>query len=126
VLEVSRDYGIDATLLHAVISTESGYNSLAVSRKGARGLMQVMPATAERYGVRPAELALATTNLRTGARYLADLLRLFDGDLTLALAAYNAGEQAVLRHGKRIPPYAETQAYVPRVLGTYDRLKRSP
>jgi soluble lytic murein transglycosylase-like protein len=85
-----------------------------VSRKGALGLMQLMPATARRLGVRdpfdPAQ------NIQAGARYLRELLTQFRGDLALALAAYNAGEAAVMRAGYRVPPYAETLAYVPRVL----------
>jgi len=124
VLRASREQGVDPALLHAVITAESAYDPGAVSPKGARGLMQIMPATAQRYGVAPAQLASTSTNLRVGARYLADLLRLFEGDLPLAIAAYNAGEQAVVQHGRQIPPYAETQAYVPRVLNSYKILKR--
>lgn len=113
--------GLDAALLHAVITVESGHNATAVSPKGARGLMQLMPATARRYGVR--DLFEPTQNLRGGSAYLRDLLIMFDGNFDLALAAYNAGEGAVLRHGRQIPPYAETQHYVPRVLGIYQRLR---
>jgi soluble lytic murein transglycosylase-like protein len=119
----ARRHGVEAALLHAVISAESAYRAQAVSHKGARGLMQVMPATAARYGVRADSLADPATNIATGTRYLADLLRLFAGDVRLALAAYNAGEHAVLRHGGRVPPYAETEAYVPRVLGVYEALR---
>lgn len=113
-------YGLDAQLLHAVIRAESGYNPVALSRKGAVGLMQLMPATALRYGVRdrhdPAD------NIEGGARYLSDLLRLFGpANMKLAIAAYNAGENAVIRHGNKIPPYPETQEYVTRVLGHYYR-----
>ena len=124
VLRASREQGVDPALLHAVITAESAYDPGAVSQKGARGLMQIMPATAQRYGVAPAQLGSTATNLRVGARYLADLLQLFEGDLPLAIAAYNAGEQAVVQHGRQIPPYAETQAYVPRVLNSYKILKR--
>jgi soluble lytic murein transglycosylase-like protein len=106
--------------LRAVIVVESGFNSRAVSKRGAVGLMQLMPATARRYGVRnpydPGE------NIHAGARYLRDLKQRYGGDLTLVLAAYNAGEKAVEKHGRRIPPFAETRRYVPRVLGVYRTL----
>jgi soluble lytic murein transglycosylase-like protein len=116
-------YKIEAALLHAVISVESGYDPKALSKRGASGLMQLMPLTAKRYGVAnafdPAE------NVRAGAQYLNDLLKVFDNDLPLALAAYNAGETAVLKYGKRIPPFRETAAYVPKVVGLYEKLRRS-
>ena len=121
VVEASRSTGVDALLLHALISVESGYDSAAVSRKGASGLMQLMPETAARYGIR--DVLDPRDNIRAGATYLRDLLALFGGDLELAVAAYNAGENAVLRHGRRIPPYAETQRYVPAVLAHYRRLR---
>ena len=117
--EVSRTYGLESALLHAVISVESRYNAKAVSRKGAAGLMQLMPQTAKRYGVADAFDPLQ--NLNGGARYLRDLLRLFNNNTSLALAAYNAGEQAVMKHGNRIPPYRETLNYVPQVLDFYQR-----
>jgi soluble lytic murein transglycosylase-like protein len=111
--------GVDIALVHAVVEVESAFDPRALSRRGAVGLMQLMPDTARRYGVvdpyDPAD------NLQAGARYLGDLLRLFDQDLSLALAAYNAGENAVLKHGRQIPPFPETIAYVPRVLGAYQR-----
>jgi soluble lytic murein transglycosylase-like protein len=119
VQEVSQAHGLDSALLHAVISVESGYNPKAVSRKGAAGLMQLMPETAKRYGV--ANALDPRENLHGGARYLKDLLKLFDNDLSLALAAYNAGEAAVIKHGRRIPPYGETLRYVPKVLDLYHR-----
>lgn len=112
---------LDPQLLHAVIRTESGYNPRAVSPKGALGLMQLMPDTARRYGV--ANAFDPAQNVRGGARYLRDLLQMFSQDLSLALAAYNAGEGAVARYGNRIPPFPETQAYVPRVLRDYQRLR---
>jgi soluble lytic murein transglycosylase-like protein len=112
-------YGLDSALLHAVIRAESGYNPVAVSPKGAVGLMQLMPGTALRYGVENRHDPSA--NIEGGARYLSDLLRLFGANLTLAVAAYNAGENAVLRYGNTIPPYPETQQYVSRVLGLYRR-----
>lgn len=115
--EVARETRLDPLLLHAVIATESAYNPAARSPKGAQGLMQLMPATARRYGV--VNAFEPRYNILGGARYLADLMVRFDQDVKLALAAYNAGEQAVLRHGRRIPPYRETSAYVPRVLDYY-------
>lgn len=109
--------GLDANLLHAVVATESAYRSQARSPKGARGLMQLMPDTARRYGVHDAYDP--GQNLLGGALYLRDLLRRYDTDVELALAAYNAGEGAVERHGRRIPPYRETRRYVPAVLQRY-------
>ena len=119
----ARAQGLDAALLHAVISVESAYRVEAVSPKGARGLMQLMPATARRFGVAETDLHRPAPNLRAGATYLAGLVRMFEGDLRLALAAYNAGEHAVLRYGTAIPPFAETQAYVPRVIELYNALR---
>ncbi|WP_343043881.1 lytic transglycosylase domain-containing protein [Marichromatium bheemlicum] len=110
----ARRYGLSPALLHAVIRAESAYDPRAVSPVGAQGLMQLMPATAARYGV--ADSFDPADNIRGGAAYLRDLLDLFDNDLRLALAGYNAGEGAVLKHGRDIPPYAETQAYVRKVL----------
>jgi Transglycosylase SLT domain len=128
--EASREHGIDYELLQALIATESGFDSAAVSPKGAVGLMQVMPATAERYGLlgdarQPVEKKLTDprTNIRTGTRYLRDLTRMFPGQLELALAAYNAGEGAVQRAGNRIPNYRETQNYVKTVMQLYTLLK---
>jgi soluble lytic murein transglycosylase-like protein len=125
----SNFHGIDYELLQAVIAAESGFDGNAVSPKGAIGLMQIMPATAERYGVTgdrrvPIEKKLTDprTNVDTGARYLADLIRMF-GQLDLALAAYNAGEGAVQRAGNRIPNYRETQNYVKTVMALYTTLK---
>jgi soluble lytic murein transglycosylase-like protein len=114
---------IDAELLHAVIQTESGYNPKAVSPKGALGLMQLMPATARHYGV--IDPLDAAQNVRGGAHLLRDLLDMFSNDKELALAAYNAGSGAVLAHGKRIPPFAETLRYVPTVLQSYQRLRQN-
>ena len=119
VSDVARELEVPVHLLHAVISVESGYDAKAVSRKGAQGLMQLMPETARRFGV--ADPFDARENVHGGALYLKWLLDVFRGDLSLALAGYNAGEQAVIRAGYRIPPYAETQRYVPRVM---ERLRR--
>jgi len=116
-------FRLDPALIHAVIEAESRYNPKAVSGKGAVGLMQVMPDTGRRYGVRAQELRVPERNIATGAQYLADLLRLFQGDVELALAGYNAGEHAVARYGDEIPPYAETKAYVPRVVGFWKALR---
>lgn len=109
---------IDPALVHALIYVESRHNPVARSPKGALGLMQVLPETASRYGVTNA-IRSVDENLRAGTSYLRDLMNLFDGRLDLVLAAYNAGENAVLRHGLRIPPYRETQQYVPAVLHKY-------
>ncbi len=107
-------------LLRAVIVVESGFNAHAVSRKGAVGLMQLMPETARRYGA--SDRYDPGQNVQAGARHLKSLIDRYGRDLKLALAAYNAGEEAVDRHGGRIPPYRETQAYVPRVLKIYRTL----
>jgi soluble lytic murein transglycosylase-like protein len=119
--EVSRSFGLESALLHAVISVESRYNPKAVSRKGAAGLMQLMPATAKRYGV--VDAFDPAQNLHGGAKYLRDLLGMFNNNMSLALAAYNAGEGAVIKHGNRIPPYRETRNYVSRVLDFYQRYR---
>ena len=112
---------LPAALLHAVIDTESHYNPNARSPKGAGGLMQLMPQTARQMGV--ADVYDPAANIRGGARYLKQLMTLFDNDVALAVAAYNAGPEAVLSHGRVIPPYAETQRYVPSVLRQYRRLQ---
>jgi len=113
----AKRYGLSTALLHAVITAESWYDAQAVSRAGAVGLMQLMPATAERYGVH--DRTDPTSNIDGGSRYLRDLLVMFKNDMKLAVAAYNAGENAVIRYGYRIPPYAETQDYVRKVLDFY-------
>jgi hypothetical protein len=113
-----RQYNINPNLLKAVAQVESNFRPDAVSRAGAQGIMQLMPATAEHLGVtdsfNPAQ------NIMAGARYLREQLDRFDGDIRLALAAYNAGWPAVQQHGG-IPPFSETQAYVPKVLGIFTR-----
>ena len=123
ILAAARAHGIDSALVHAVIAAESNYQKNAVSPKGAIGLMQVMPGTGARYGVQRATLAKPDTNIVTGTRYLAELLDMFEGNLELALAGYNAGENAVIRYGMRIPPFAETKAYVARVKRIYAELR---
>jgi hypothetical protein len=112
--EVARAQDVSPQLLHAVIAVESGFDPRAVSRKGAMGLMQLMPGTARRFNV--SDPFDPRQNLEGGATYLKWLLEKFGGDVRLALAGYNAGENAVIRAGFRIPAYDETQAYVPRVL----------
>ncbi|MCW8906460.1 MAG: lytic transglycosylase domain-containing protein [Sedimenticola sp.] len=115
--EIAQKVRLRPELLHAVIRAESAYDPRALSRTGAQGLMQLMPGTARRYGVR--DSWDPRSNLTGGAAYLRDLLVMFDQDLRLALAAYNAGENAVRKYGNRIPPYPETRAYVTRVLDYY-------
>lgn len=116
----AKNNNLDDELIKAVIHVESSSKVNAMSPKGAQGLMQLMPATARRFGVTnsydPAQ------NIEGGAKYLRELLNLFNNDISLALAAYNAGEQAVLRFGKRVPPFKETQAYVPKVINLYSTL----
>lgn len=109
----ARRHGLDPAFALAVAHTESHFNQAARSPRGARGVMQLMPATAARYQANAADLM---ENIDAGVRYLRDLAVRFDGDPALVAAAYNAGEHAVLRHRRQIPPYRETQAYVPRVL----------
>lgn len=122
----ARKHDIDPLLLHAIARVESRHNAKAISHAGARGVMQVMPMTGRRFGVgRTEALHDAATNVDVSATYLKVLQRRFGNDLALILAAYNAGEGAVERHGRRIPPYRETQGYVRSVLSEYDRLRRA-
>ena len=115
---------VEPNLLRAVIVVESGFNSRAVSKRGAVGLMQLMPATATRFGVSNPYDPLQ--NVHAGARYLKFLIDRFGQDVRLALAAYNAGEDAVDRNGGQIPPFSETMAYVPRVMKIYQMLRNQP
>lgn len=128
--DASQVHGIDYELLQALIATESGFDTFAVSPKGAVGLMQLMPPTAERYGVKadkktPIEKKLTDpkTNIKVGTSYLRDLIKMFPGQLELAVAAYNAGEGAVQRAGNKIPNYPETKNYVKTVMQLYSHLK---
>ena len=122
--------GVDYDLIKAVIAVESGFDAEAVSPKGAVGLMQLMPATAERFGVAAnknrsmqQQLSDPAVNIPAGARYLSYLMNLFPGRLDLVLAAYNAGEGAVNKYGKSVPPYKETLNYVKAVTGIYEQLQ---
>jgi FAD/FMN-containing dehydrogenase len=114
--EAAARYGVEEGLIKAVIRVESGFNSRAVSPKGARGLMQLMPGTASMLGVR--DSFDPRQNIDGGVRHLRGLIDRFGSDLKLALAAYNAGEQAVMNH-RGIPPYRETRDYVTRILGLF-------
>jgi soluble lytic murein transglycosylase-like protein len=120
----SKANTVQAALVRAVIAVESGFNPRAVSKRGAVGLMQLLPATARRYGVK--DIYDPEQNIRAGTHYLSDLLIRFDSNLELALAAYNAGEEAVERYGRHIPPFAETLNYVPNVMRVYQRLMGQP
>jgi soluble lytic murein transglycosylase-like protein len=114
ILQLAQKHEVDGKLVQAIIEVESRFNPQALSHKGAAGLMQLMPTTAKQYGVtRPHDV---TQNLEAGIRYLKDLLKQHQGNIPLALAAYNAGAGAVAKHGQQIPPYKETMLYVPAVL----------
>jgi soluble lytic murein transglycosylase-like protein len=128
--EAAQTYRIDFELLQALIVAESGFDSLAVSPKGAIGLMQLMPDTAKRFGVSAdkknsveQKLRDPKTNINAGAKYLRTLINMFPGQMELAIASYNAGEGAVQKYGNKIPPYKETQNYVQTVIQTYLALK---
>jgi soluble lytic murein transglycosylase-like protein len=118
-------YGLDANYLTAIMHVESGFNSSAVSSAGATGLMQIMPATARRFGADDPQLQLRdpAINVDIGARYLHHLRGLFNDDWYLITAAYNAGEGAVRKYGNRIPPYKETQTYVERVERRFEQYR---
>ena len=132
-IQAAREFAVELPLLKAVMAAESGFNPGAISPKGAIGLMQVMPATAERYGLQgdhrkslADKLADPKTNIRLGARYLRDLMRMFPDQMTLVLASYNAGEGAVQKYRNRVPPYPETQNYVKLVTQFYHLYKPAP
>jgi soluble lytic murein transglycosylase-like protein len=120
VSQAAASNGLPEALLHAVIRIESGYNPSARSVKGAAGLMQLMPDTAREMGV--TNVWDPSANIQGGARYLKQLMVMFGNDVSLAVAAYNAGPAAVSKRGNVIPPFAETQRYVPDVLRDYHRL----
>jgi soluble lytic murein transglycosylase-like protein len=123
IVESGTRHGVDPVLLYAIMHQESTFKPRAISPKGARGLMQLMPGTAARYGV--TNIFDPRQNIDGGARYMKFLLNLFDGDVNLALAGYNAGEGAVMKYGYRVPPYNETQEYVRRISRRYS-LMRDP
>ncbi len=120
---VAKMYKLPHALLHAVITAESSYNPNAISKAGAVGLMQLMPETAKQYGV--SNRRDPKQNIYGGTRYLRYLAKLFNNDLTLMLAAYNAGENAVKKYGNKIPPYKETRNYVNKVIKYYKKYKSS-
>jgi soluble lytic murein transglycosylase-like protein len=112
--QYANRYAVDPVLVRAVIDVESAFRPLAASSAGARGLMQLMPATAKQYGV--VDRTDPAQNIEAGIHYLRDLLALHDGNVVLALASYNAGQNAVIKYGRRIPPYQATMLYVATVL----------
>jgi soluble lytic murein transglycosylase-like protein len=117
IVRLAQKHAVDSALVRAVIEIESNFNPNALSRKGAMGAMQLMPATAASYGV--TNRADTAQNIEAGIRHLKYLLALHDGNIALALASYNAGQGAVKKHGQRIPPYPETMLYVPAVLAKF-------
>ncbi len=121
--DISQKYGVDSDLVFSVIAAESNFNAKAVSRRGARGLMQLLPSTAARLGVR--DVFDPKENVDAGTRFLRDLLKQYRGDLPLTLAAYNAGPAAVQKYG-RVPPYNETMAYIRAIRKTYALRKAKP
>jgi transglycosylase-like protein with SLT domain len=123
ILESGRRNSVDPLLLYAIMHQESTFKPRAMSHKGARGLMQLMPRTAQRFGV--TSIWDPRQNIEGGTRYMRFLLDKFEGDVQLALAGYNAGEGAVVKYGYQVPPYSETQEYVRRISRNYD-LMRDP
>ncbi len=121
ITESATRHGVDPLLIYSIMHQESSFKQRAISHKGARGLMQLMPGTAARYGV--TNIFDPKQNIEGGTRYMRFLLNRFEGDLSLALAGYNAGEGAVDKYGWRIPPYAETQEYVRRISRRYSILR---
>jgi len=119
----AKRYSVDADLITSVIAAESNFDPKAISRRNARGLMQLLPATANHLGVK--NIFDPQENIDAGTHYLSDLLVLYKNDLALALAAYNAGPDRVQRYGQRVPPFAETISYVRRVKKTYNQRKSS-
>jgi soluble lytic murein transglycosylase-like protein len=119
----AKRYSVDADLVTSVIAAESNFDPKAISRRNARGLMQLLPSTAERLGVK--NIFDPQENIDAGTRYLSELLLLYKNDFALTLAAYNAGPERVQHYGQRVPPFAETISYVQRVKQTYNRRKAS-
>jgi soluble lytic murein transglycosylase-like protein len=120
IVEFSRQYNIDPLLIYAQMHQESGFKVKATSYKGASGLMQLMPATARRFGV--TSIYDPRQNIEAGVKYMRWLLNTFNGDIVLALAGYNAGEGAVWKYGNQVPPYRETQEYVRRITARYNAI----
>jgi soluble lytic murein transglycosylase-like protein len=119
--EAAKRYEVDTDLITSVIAAESNFNPQAISRRNARGLMQLLPSTAAHLGVK--NIFDPQENIDAGTHYLRDLLQLYKNDLALTLAAYNAGPERVQQYGRRVPPFAETVAYVRRVKQTYSQRK---
>ena len=117
----AKRYSVDADLITSVIAAESNFDPKAISRRDARGLMQLLPETATRLGVK--NIFDPQENIDAGTHYLSDLLQLYKNDLALTLAAYNAGPERVQRYGQRVPPFAETISYIRRVQQTYEHRK---
>lgn len=123
ILDVANRNGLDPSLVRAIAHVESRFNARAISPAGAAGVMQLMPGTAKRYGT--TNRFDARQSLEAGARYIKDLLTQYQGNVALALAAYNSGEGNVERHAKRVPPFRETMLYVPEVLTQYENYRRA-
>jgi len=121
IVESGKRNSVDPLLLYSIMHQESSFKTRAMSYKGARGLMQLMPGTASRFGV--ANIWDPKQNIEGGARYMRFLLDLFSGDVRLALAGYNAGEGAVMKYGYQIPPYSETREYVRRIGNRYSMIR---
>jgi hypothetical protein len=121
IIESGKRHSVDPLLLYAIMHQESTFKQRAISPKGARGLMQLMPPTARRFGV--TNIFDPKQNIEGGTRYVRFLLDYFDGDVELALAGYNAGEGAVIKYGYRVPPYAETREYVRRIGRRYSLIR---
>ena len=121
ILAASQHHGVDADLIHCVIAIESNFDPKAVSPKNARGLMQLLPQTAAQLGVR--DVFDPQENIEAGTRYLKEMLARYNNELTLALAAYNAGPEKVEQYGRRVPPYLETVRYVQRISRSYAHFK---
>src|SRR5262249_18525140 len=120
IADAASRYGVDAELITSVIAAESNFDPKAVSRKNARGLMQLLPETAARFGVK--DVFDPKENIEAGTRYLRELLQMYNSDLTLTLAAYNAGPERIQQYG-RVPPFTETVSYVRRVKRNYEKNK---
>jgi soluble lytic murein transglycosylase-like protein len=121
IVESGKRNSVDPLLLYSIMHQESSFKPRAMSNKGARGLMQLIPSTASRFGV--TNIWDPKQNIEGGARYMRFLLNLFNGDVRLALAGYNAGEGAVMKYGNQVPPYSETREYVRRIGNRYSMIR---